>query len=167
MHSRVRRHLKLVAVVTAVMLALSGFSLARSGGGKGGGSRSGGSGGGGCGKDSSSSSSGYRYNGTSGGSSSSGSSGSSGSGSSRDREPDAEIVSCIAESGKTVVKLTSRGETDSYLVSVDFLDSAGDVVDTGLEYVRLKAGETKRVEVKPEEPALASRVRDCRLGDVY
>ncbi|WP_344326851.1 hypothetical protein [Streptomyces macrosporus] len=155
-----KRHLKLIAVMTAVVLALSGFSLAR--GGKGGGrGGSGGGGGGGCGKDSSSSSS-YRYNSTTGGSSSSGS---GSSGSSGDREPDAEIVDCVAEDKKTVVKLVSRGRTDTYRVYVDFLDGAGQVVDTGSERVRLKAGETKRVEVEAD-PVLVSQVRDCRLDYV-
>ncbi|NSC22291.1 hypothetical protein FM076_14270 [Streptomyces albus subsp. chlorinus] len=76
------RHLKLLAAVTVVLLALSGFSQARSSGGRGGGGKSHGGGGGGCSSKSSSSHSGSSdsYDGSS--SSGYGSSASSGYGSS-------------------------------------------------------------------------------------
>ncbi|MTE19524.1 hypothetical protein F0L17_10375 [Streptomyces sp. TRM43335] len=163
MQHRVRRHLKLVAVVTVVTLALSGFSQARSSGGSGK-SRGGGSssGGGGCGKDTSSgrSSQSRSYVDTDGGSSS----GTSGS-SSRDREPRVEIVDCLATDGKTVVEMVSRGGTEWYTVHVSFLDDGG-AIGTGSERVRLGAGETRRVEIDPNDPGIASRVDDCEITRV-
>ncbi|PJE97666.1 hypothetical protein CUT44_11030 [Streptomyces carminius] len=166
-----RRHLRLIAVVTVVVLALSGFSQARSSGGKGGGSRSGGGGGGGgggCGKDSSSSSSSSRYRGgdsdNDGGSSSSGGSGSS---SSSSRKPDARIVSCLGKDGKTVVELKSRGRTETFVVYVDFRDETGSLVGSARAQTRLKAGQTKRVEMRPEDSAAADRAKECDLRSVF
>lgn len=166
MQPRVKRHLKLVAVVTAVTLALSGFSQARSGGGSGGGKSrsSSGGGGGGCGKDSSSSRSSYNsgYHGTSG--SSSGSSGSSGSSrsSSRDREPDVEVVSCATENKGTVVEL-SDGRSGTYTVRVELVDVFGDVIDTASRRVSVRTNRTERVEVKPQDPIMVGAAEDCRV----
>lgn len=160
-----KRHLKLIAVVAVVVLALSGFSQARGGKG-GGGSRGGSSGGGGCGKDKSSRSSynsGYRYT-TSG--SSSGSSGSSSSSAPPERKPDARIITCADRKKGTVVELTGTNRSGTYTVQVGFLDEDGLSVDTGSERVRLKAHETKRVEVKQNNPDTASQVEDCFVGQV-
>ncbi|MEE1938380.1 hypothetical protein V1L54_02955 [Streptomyces sp. TRM 70361] len=164
-----RRHLRLTAVVTVVVLALSGFSQARSSGGKGGGSRSSGGGGGGCGKDSSSSNSSSRYRGgydSDGGSSSSGGSGGSSSASSS-RKPDARVVSCLGKDGKTVVELRSRGRTDTFIVYVDFRDGTGGLVESVRTQTRLKAGQTKRVELRPEDPAATGRAEECDLRSVF
>ncbi|MFP8960699.1 hypothetical protein ACLIYP_09055 [Streptomyces nanhaiensis] len=161
MKRSVKRHLKLIAVVTVVTLALSGFSQARSGGGKGGGGRgsSSKSGGGGCGKDKSSSRSGYSgYRSTTAGSSSSGSSGSS----SRKDEPDAEIISCAKGRKGTVVEL-SDGDAGTYTVYVDLVDDFGDVIDTASQRVSVRRDQTKRVEVRPRDPVMVDAADDCRV----
>jgi len=164
-----KRHLKLIAVVAVVVLALSGFSQAR--GGKGGGGSKGGgrssSGGGGCGKDKSSRSSynsGYRY--TTSGGSSSGSSGSSSSSAPPERKPNARIITCADRKKGTVVELTGTNQSDTYTVRVSFLDENGLSIDIGTERVHLKAYETKRVEVKQNNPRTAPPVEDCFVNQV-
>ncbi|MGY1452641.1 hypothetical protein [Streptomyces sp. SS8] len=163
MKRSVKRHLKLIAVVTVVTLALSGFSQARSGGGKGGGGRGSSSksgGGGGCGKDGSSSRSSYSgYRSTTAGSSSSGSSGSS----SRKDEPDAEIISC-ARSGKGTVVELSDGDAGTYTVYVYLVDDFGDTLDVSSRRVSVGRNQTKRVEVKPRDPAMVGAADDCRAS---
>ncbi|WP_410538156.1 hypothetical protein [Streptomyces sp. KL2] len=156
-----KRHLKLIAAVTVVTLALSGFSQARSGGGKGGGGRgsSSKSGGGGCGKDGSSSRSSYSgYRSTTVGSSSSGSSGSS---SYRD-EPDAEIISCARGKKGTVIEL-SDGDAGTYTVYVDLVDDFGDTVDSTSKRVSVEEDETMRIEVKPLRPSMVGTADDCSV----
>jgi hypothetical protein len=158
MKRSVKRHLRLIAVVTVVTLALSGFSQARSGGGKGGGGRgsSSKSGGGGCGKDSSSSRSSYSgYRSTTAGSGSSGSS-------SREDEPDAEIISCAGPTKGTVVEL-SDGDAGTYTVRVALVDDFGDVIDTSSQRVSVRRNQTKRVEVKPRDPRMVDAADDCRV----
>ncbi|WP_158239068.1 hypothetical protein [Streptomyces barkulensis] len=164
MKRSVKRHLKLIAVVTVVTLALSGFSQARSGGGKGGGgrgssSKSGGGGGGGCGKDKAGSRSSYSgYRGTTAGSGSSGSSGSS----SRKDEPDAEIISCAKGRKGTVVEL-SDGDAGTYTVRVYLVDDFGDAIDTSSQRVSVGRNQTKRVEVKPRDPSMVGAADDCSV----
>ncbi|MFD1828607.1 hypothetical protein ACFSJS_02865 [Streptomyces desertarenae] len=153
-----KRRLKLVATVVVVTLALSGFAQARGGSGKGGGGKSRGGSGGGCGRDTSSSGSNLHrsHTGTAGGSSG------SSSGPSRDREPDAEVVSCATTRKGTVVEL-SGGSSGTYTVRVDLVDDFGDVVDTVSRRVGIRAGQTERVEVKPRDPSMADAADDCRV----
>jgi hypothetical protein len=147
MKRSVKRHLRLIAVVTVVTLALSGFSQARSGGGKGGG-----------GRGSSSKSGGGGYSGYRGTTAGSGSSGSS----SRKDEPDAEIISCAGPTRGTVVEL-SDGDAGTYTVRVHLVDDFGDVVDTSSQRVSVRRNQTKRVEVKPRDPRMVDAADDCRV----
>jgi len=179
------RHLKLIAAVAVVLVAISGFSPAKSGG-KGGGSRSSSKGGGGCSSSSSSShnSSSYddgkdsydsdyddgynrgsrRYNNTTG------SNGSRNRSSGSDSSPSGTVTQCAADSGtgaKAVVSVSNpNGSRKSYSVKVEFSDTAGTFVDYGTARVDVGANENKRVDVRMDNPARIDEVSDCEVVSV-
>lgn len=179
------RHLKLIAAVTVVLVALSGFSPAKSGGRSGGSSKGGSSGkGGGCSSSSSSShnrssgsydndsgyNSGYddgyrrgsRYNNSTGKSGSSHSSSSS--------SPTGTIQRCAAEDGteaKAVVRVRNpNGERRTYRVRVNFRDAADTLVDTGSAPVRVGAHGSGTVDVRMEHPDRLGEVAECQIVSV-
>jgi len=173
------RHLKLLAAVTIVLMALSGFSPARSSGGRGGGvsksHSSGGHGGGGCSskKSSSHSSSHSNYDSddsyTSSGSTSGGSSRSQARGS-------GTIAECAAAKGKklevkkvpgaTVRVRNSGGRTGTFTVTVTYRDVNGEIVDTGSALATVRAGRTRTIEVPMERPEYVRKVKQCEVTSV-
>ncbi|WP_326689678.1 hypothetical protein OIE63_22670 [Streptomyces sp. NBC_01795] len=186
-------HIKLLAAVTIVMLALSGFSPNRSSGGRGG-SSSGGkshSGGGGCssksssshsgssdydGSSSSSSSSsggysdshrsGSRYNSTTGNHSSSSSNGSS---SSR-RDGSGSVTKCAAaDSARPSATVRVRNAVSrkvTYTVSVKFVDDTGTPVDTGSAVATVNANGVTSVKVPMSNPSEVAEVERCEVLSV-
>lgn len=177
------RHLKLIAAVAVVLVAISGFSPAKSGG-KGGRSSSS-KGGGGCSSSSSSShnsssydgkdsyDSGYddgyksdsrRYNNTTG------SNGSRNSSSGNDSSPTGTVTQCAADSGtdaKAVVSVNNpNGSRRTYTVKVEFSDTAGTFVDYGTARVKVGANERKPVDVRMDHPARIDEVSDCEVVSV-
>ena len=185
-----RGHLKLTTVLIVVVLALTGFSPAKSGGGKGGGKGS--SGGGGCSKKSHGSSSAYQdyddddYEEIYG--SDSYDSEPTESSSADSEEASATIVACVgaddgdrkkgrkkprstkAADAAAEVRVTSKlGERQTFRVRIDFFGAGGtgySYVDVGSTRVTLEAGQTKTVKVPMEDPKQASRVRYCEIDDV-
>ncbi|HEV7627169.1 MAG TPA: hypothetical protein VGO89_11785 [Streptomyces sp.] len=175
------RHLKLIAALAVVLVAISGFSPARKGGGRSG------SKGGGCSSSSSSSHNnsgssynddndsdydkGYsdgsrrssRYNSTTGTSGSRHSSGSGGS-------PTGTVDQCAAAEGseaKSVVSVrNSGGRTKSYRVRVDFRDTAGTLVDSGSAQVTVSGNGTDTVDVPMEHPDRIDDVAKCEVASV-
>ncbi|MFC4494440.1 hypothetical protein ACFPA8_09880 [Streptomyces ovatisporus] len=182
------RHLKLIAAVAVVLVALSGFSPARSsGGGKGGGSRSSSGGkGGGCSSSSSSShnssstyddddsdyDSGYSSTGTSGSryNSSTGTSGSRYNSSRRDKAPSATITQCAADSGtaaKAVVSVRNPNRSsETYEIKVQFDDSVAEFVDSGTTEVTVEANQEKPVDVRMDHPERIDGVSACKVVSV-
>lgn len=176
------RHLKLIAAVTVVLLALTGFSQARSSGGRGGGSKShsSGHGGGGCSSKSSSSHShsAYRHDDTSSGSGSSstsaGTSSSSGSssGNAGRRADGSGYVTECARAGQgrkpaaTVRVRNAGGRSDTFAVEVHFLGPTGEIVDTGSARATVKGGGTRSVTVPMATPAKVRDVRECEVSSV-
>ncbi|NLU71103.1 hypothetical protein HCC30_28155 [Streptomyces sp. HNM0574] len=159
------RHVKLLAAVTVVLLALSGFSPARSGGSGGKSSSSSRGGGGGC------SSAGSASHSSQTGSDSSYSGGGSGhSGGNRQRSPHSSVSECAAAtSGKPYSEVRVKSDDSSYrtfTVVVDFLDEQGAVVDTGRATARVPGGRTKTVTVRMERPSAVSMVENCRVRSV-
>ncbi|MFE3599532.1 hypothetical protein ACFXP3_19015 [Streptomyces sp. NPDC059096] len=180
----IRRRLKFAAVLVVVVLALTGFSSAKSGKGSGrgkSGSSSGGSSGGGCSNSKKSNgSSGYdsgsRYNSQNDHGDENGSS-DSGYG---DPTPtaaasggvQARIVGC-AHQGKgkrkavtyaTVRVETPVGAADRYDIDVTFTDASGRVVDSGETEVDLESGGTTTVKVAMDSPRQVSRVKKCTVS---
>lgn len=175
-----------MAVLVVVVLALTGFQPAASGGrgsrghGKSGGSSSGGSGGGG-GCSSPRQGNGGSHSGSGSGSGISGqhrddSTDSSGSGSSSGPVTDddgvrAEVVSCVRKAQgkrKAVTYATVRVVADedspaseTYDIDVTFKDAAGAYVDYGDAEVTLAGGETRTVRVPMDTPRKVTRVRQC------
>ncbi|SCK07822.1 hypothetical protein [Streptomyces sp. WMMB 322] len=179
------RHLRLIAAVAVVLVALSGFSPGR----KGGGSRSGGKSGG-CSSSSSSSHNGSgsghdsvskdRY-GSGGGSysgsrrynSTTGTTGttSSGSGSAADRSPaSGTVTQCAARSGseaKAVVQVRNpKSYTKTYRVKVKFVDTSGLGVDYGEARVRVGSRDTQPVDVRMAHPKRIGDVSECLVESV-
>ncbi|MYT91614.1 hypothetical protein GTY40_11190 [Streptomyces sp. SID8359] len=170
-----RRQIKLAAVLVVVVLALTGFSTASSGG-KGSKSKGSSSSGGGC-SNSKKSNSGYRHNDYSdddyGDNSSSGSSGSSyGTPTpTASDEPVVRVIRC-ARPGKgkrkavtaSVVELRSN-ETRShrYEVDVTFLDARGNTVDTAETTTTLNAGDVRSLTVRMDSPRKVSQVSRCEV----
>ncbi|WP_431980131.1 hypothetical protein [Streptomyces qinglanensis] len=181
------RHLKLIAAVTLVLVALSGFSPARSSGGRGGSkshsksrskSRSG-HGGGGCSSKKSSSHSSSRHYGngydsddsygttTSGSSSSSRQNRARGSGT---------VTECAAAKGKklknrdepgaTVRVRNSGGSNGTFDVEVAFRDGNSRTVDTGSTVAAVRPGRSKTVQVPMDHPDQLPKVRDCEVTSV-
>ncbi|GAA1104680.1 hypothetical protein [Streptomyces javensis] len=191
-----RRGLRLAAVLTVVLVALTGFK------GRGHGH---GGGGGGCSSSSSHHSSGSGSDSGSGSSSGSGgysdsddessttgagsggsryrdyddddygdsaSSGSSG-GSASSYEPQTTVVTC-AEKGKgksgrpaATVKVRNRsGATDTYLVDMNFQDRNGLTLTSGRADVRVPAGKSRTVRVPLDDPSVVGTVVRCEVVSV-
>ncbi|MFE2441199.1 hypothetical protein ACH4TQ_25305 [Streptomyces sp. NPDC021218] len=186
-----RRGLRLAAVLTVVLVALTGFK------GRGHGH---GGGGGGC-----SSSSSHHSGSGSGSSSGSGSGGysdsddessttGSGSGGSRYRDyddddygdsassgssggtassngPQATVVSCAGKAGKdksgrpaATVKVRNRsGAADTYLVDMSFQDRNGSTLTSGRADVRVPAGKSRTVRVPLDDPSVSGTVARCEV----
>ncbi|MFE9927233.1 hypothetical protein ACFYQA_38725 [Streptomyces sp. NPDC005774] len=161
--------LRLTAVATLIVLALTGFSTGRGHGGS-----SGGDSGGGC----SSSSQNHDSSSTSGGGShrdydddddydddAGGSSGESTSQSLLDAS--VELVSCASvETPYATVTVTNPNAVDSvFTVTVDFQDPAGDILSTRSQEVAVTADGTKAVRVElGDDSDLAGRISTCDLG---
>ncbi|MDK1472586.1 hypothetical protein QNO07_03940 [Streptomyces sp. 549] len=171
----VMRQVKLLAAVTAVLLALTGFShTGTSGKGGGGKSRSSGSSsGGGCGKKSTSGSSNsgntYKSNGrnnTYRGGTSGGTSGGSGSDSSS-RRPTGSVKQCVTTTrAVATVRVDPRTRNGSHRVHVDFLDRNGVLVDSGSTVVLLQSGKPVDVDVPMDLPEKAGDVTNCRVQSI-
>jgi hypothetical protein len=184
-----RGHLKLAAVLIVVVMALTGFSPAKSGGGKGRSGKSSSGGGGGCSSSKKSNgSSSYRDHDDDDADDSSG----SGSGDSYSSEPTTEeanafatVVDCVNSAGgykkrkkrsKTSlskdavakVEIESRAPTaQTFVIYMNFLSSSGGtVVDTGYATVDLKFGEPRTVEVAMDAPSKASKVGKCEIDRI-
>lgn len=175
------RHLKLIAAVAVVLVALSGFSPGR----KGGGSHRSGSKSGGCSSSSTSShnSSGSGYDGVSkdrsgsggyhGGSrhygSTTGTTG-SGSGSANRSSASGTVTQCAARSGseaKSVVEVRNpKGYGKTYRVKVKFVDSSGLQVDSGEARVNVGSRSTASVEVPMAHPKRVGDVSECLVESV-
>ncbi|ATY97470.1 hypothetical protein ACFWGE_26150 [Streptomyces bacillaris] len=167
-----RRQIKLAAVLVVVVLALTGFSTASSGG-KGSKSKGSSSSGGGC-SNSKKSNSGYRHNDY--GDDDSSSSGSSGStyGTPTPTASDAPVVRVIrcARPGKgkrkavtaSVVELRSNDtRSHRYEVDVTFLDARGNTVDTAETTTTLDAGDVRSLTVRMDSPRKVSQVSRCEV----
>ncbi|MER6394141.1 hypothetical protein ACFXEL_36905 [Streptomyces sp. NPDC059382] len=160
------RRVRFIAVLVGVVLALTGFS---SHGGSSGKSKSGG---GGC----SSSKSGSKKK-SYGGSNSNNSSNSGGSGSGNSTSTPtptstaagarAELVTCAAPGRpEATLKVTSgSGVEGTFSVSVVF-EGANGRVDSGSAEVRLKAGESRSVDVPMTSPDRVADVLRCVVGRV-
>ena len=167
-----RRQIKLAAVLVVVVLALTGFSTASSGG-KGSKSKGSSSSGGGC-SNSKKSNSGYRHNDYSDDDNSS--SGSSGSTygtptPTASDEPVVRVIRC-AWPGKgkrkavtaSVVELRSNGtRSHRYEVDVTFLDARGNTVDTAETTTTLDAGDVRSLTVRMDSPRKVSQVSRCEV----
>ncbi|WP_369207428.1 FxLYD domain-containing protein [Streptomyces sp. PU-14G] len=183
------RHLKLIAAVSVVLLALTGFSQARSSGGHSGGggkSRSSGHGGGGCSSEKSSShshsgssdsdytsgsTSGYTsgYTGSGNSSSSSSTSGNGSGGSSANGS--GHVTECAeaepgTKPGATVRVRNSGDRSGTFAVEVDFLDAAGQVIDSGSARTTVKGGGSRSVKVPMETPSKVHDVVECEVSSV-
>ncbi|MFD5971579.1 hypothetical protein [Streptomyces bacillaris] len=167
-----RRQIKLAAVLVVVVLALTGFSTASSGG-KGSKSKGSSSSGGGC-SNSKKSNSGYRHNDYSDDDNSS--SGSSGSTygtptPTASDEPVVRVIRC-ARPGKgkrkavtaSVVELRSNDtRSHRYEVDVTFLDARGNTVDTAETTTTLDAGDVRSLTVRMDSPRQVSQVSRCEV----
>lgn len=170
--------IKLVAAVAVVLVALSGFSPAKSGKGR---SKSGG----GCSSSSSSSRSssssydsgkddygkgygdGYKHGSRRHTGTTSGTTSSNGSTSGNDSTAKGRVAKCAAERGLepvsevTVHNTNSRSRT--YRVEVEFRDVTDARVDKGTATVRVAGNKRKTVDVRMDHPDRISEVADCRL----
>ncbi|MEU7314949.1 hypothetical protein [Streptomyces sp. NPDC007083] len=172
------RHLKLIAAVTLVLVALSGFSPARSSGGSSK-SRGGHGGGGGCSsKKSSSHSSSRDYDNDYDSDDSYGTTTSGSSGSSRqDRaRGSGTVTECAAAKGKnlknrdepgaTVRVRNSGGSNGTFDVEVAFRDGNSEIVDTGSAIAVVRPGRSKTVQVPMDHPDRLRKVRECEVTSV-
>ncbi|WP_406421406.1 hypothetical protein OH809_18325 [Streptomyces sp. NBC_00873] len=173
-----RQHLKLSAVLVAVVLALTGFSTS-SHAGKSRGSKSHGSSssGGGC-SNSKKSNGSYHHNDYDDDDYDDSSSSSSGGstyetatpGATATDTPQVTVVRCAHPSkGKrravtaSTVRLTAVAyDTHMYDIDVTFLDAAGNTVDTGEASVEVDGGASRTISVRMDTPGKVSRVKKCR-----
>ncbi|MBJ6633066.1 hypothetical protein [Streptomyces sp. I5] len=158
--------LRLAAVSTLVVLALTGFSTGRGHGGS-----SGDGGGGGC------SSSSQNHDSSSGGShrdyddddyGSSGGSGGSG-GSEASISPDAATVTLVdcasEETPYATVEVTNTDTVDgTFSVTVVFRDAAGEELDSGTEEVSVPAGGTTPVRIPVNDAESVPLIEECDLS---
>ncbi|MFE8969413.1 hypothetical protein ACFYMR_22850 [Streptomyces albogriseolus] len=161
--------LKLTAVSTLVVLALTGFSTGRGHGG----SSGDGGGGGGC------SSSSQNHDSSSGGSHrdyddddydddyGSGSGGSGGSEASM--SPDAATVTLVdcasEETPYATVEVANTDTVDgTFSVTVVFRDAAGEELDSGTEEVFVPAGETTPVRISVNDAESVPLIEECDLS---
>ncbi|MFG2561215.1 hypothetical protein [Streptomyces sp. NPDC048496] len=177
-----RQHLKLSAVLVAVVLALTGFSTSTHGGksrgGKSRGSKSHGSSssGGGC-SNSKKSNGSYHHNDYDDDDNSSSSS-SGGStyetatpGATATDAPQVTVVRCAqprkgkrrAVTASTVRIAAVAYDTHMYDIDVTFLDAAGSTVDTGEASVEVDGGASRTLSVRMDTPGKVSRVKKCRV----
>ncbi|MEU3194893.1 hypothetical protein ABZ686_30635 [Streptomyces sp. NPDC006992] len=174
------RHLKLIAAVTLVLVALSGFSPARSSGGRGGSkshskSRSG-HGGGGCSSKKSSSHSSSRHYDDDYDSDDSYGTTTSGSSSSSRARGSGTVTECAAAAGKnlknrdepgaTVRVRNSGGSNGTFDVEVAFRDGNSKTVDTGSAIAVVRPGRSKTVQVPMDHPDQLRKVRECEVTSV-
>ncbi|QPP08252.1 hypothetical protein G4Z16_19700 [Streptomyces bathyalis] len=174
------RHLKLIAAVAVVLVALSGFSTARKGG-----SRSSGKSGG-CSSSSSSShsksgssydsvgkdrhdSDSGSYSGSRRYNSTTGTTGSR-NGSASNRTATGTVTQCAAQTGseaKAVVEVRNpKSYTTTYQVKVKFLDAAGSYVDSGEAKVEVGSRDTEPVDVRMANPKRIGDVSECLVESV-
>ncbi|WP_070020696.1 hypothetical protein [Streptomyces nanshensis] len=178
------RHLRLIAAVAVVLVALSGFSPGRKGGGR---SHSHSSGGG-CSSSSTSSHNSHSGSGSYDGTSDDRSYGSGdGYRNSRrynhttgtttgsrngttDASPSGTVTRCAAQSGseaKAVVDVRNPNRVGkSYRVTVVFLDASGATVDSGTAEVRVGSRATQSVDVRMAHPKRIGDVTECRVQSV-
>ncbi|WP_392672028.1 hypothetical protein [Streptomyces sp. LN785] len=173
-----RQHLKLSAVLVVVVLALTGFSTSAHGRSRGGRHGSSSSSGGGC-SNSHKSNGSYHHSSYDDDDDDSYGSGSSGNSSYESPTPEATtseapqvgVVRCARpRKGKrravtsSAVRLTAVASgTRTYDVDVDFLDAAGNTIDTGEATVEVEGGASRTLSVRMENPGKVSRVKRCRV----
>lgn len=170
-----RQHMKLTVVLTAVVLALTGFSSSSHGHGSKS-RKSGSSSGGGCSNSKKSNGTyhhtDYNDDDYGSGSSSSGSTyGTATPAATATDAPRAYVFRCAtprkgkrkAVTSSTVRLTASAVGSHSYDVDVTFLDSRGNTVDTGEASVAADGGETKTVSVRMDSPSKVSRVKKCSV----
>ncbi|MGW3654233.1 hypothetical protein ACWD6R_00265 [Streptomyces sp. NPDC005151] len=175
-----RQHLKLSAVLVAVVLALTGFSTSTHGKSRGGKSRGGkshgsSSSGGGCSNSKKSNGSYHHYDDDDYDDSSSSSSGGSTyetetPGATATDAPQVTVIRCAqprkgkrrAVTSSTVRVSSSELGTHMYKVDVTFLDALGNTVDTGEANVELTGVDSATVFVRMDSPSKVSRVKKCR-----
>jgi hypothetical protein len=176
-----RQHLKLSAVLVAVVLALTGFSTSTHGKGRGRshGSSGSGSSGGGC-SNSKKSNGSYHHSthddddyddGNYDSSSSGSSNGTATPGATATDAPQVTVVRCAQHrKGKrravtaSTVRITAVAyDTHMYDIDVTFLDAAGNTVDTGEASVEVDGGASRTLSVRMDTPGKVSRVKKCRV----
>ncbi|MGA5184425.1 hypothetical protein ACPCBF_32400 [Streptomyces pseudogriseolus] len=161
--------LKLTAVSTLVVLALTGFSTGRGHGG-GSGSHDGG-GGGGCSSSSQNhdSSSGGSYRDHDDGSDDYGSSGSSGGSEATASPEDATVtlVDCASEETPYATVEVANSSTTSGLFSVTvvFRDAAGEELVSRTEDIFVTEGQTTPARIEVDDPASVPLIDECDLDD--
>ncbi|MGW7620069.1 hypothetical protein ACWGLG_30425 [Streptomyces antimycoticus] len=179
-----RRGLRLAAVLTVVLVALTGFKGRGHGhGGGGGGCSSSSSHHSGSGSGSSSGSGGYSDSDDESSTTGSGSGGSryrdyddddygdSASSGTTPNAPQATVVSCAGKdkSGHpaATVKVRNRsGGADTYLVDMSFQDRDGSTLTTGRADVRVPAGKSRTVRVPLDDPSVSGTVVRCEVVSV-
>ncbi|MFI6059027.1 hypothetical protein [Streptomyces sp. NPDC051286] len=174
-----RQHLKLSAVLVAVVLALTGFSTSTHGGkSRGSKSRGSSSSGGGC-SNSKKSNGSYHHNDYDDDDYDDSSSSSSGGstyetatpGATATDVPQVTVVRCAQPrkgKGRAVTASTVRitavaYDTHMYDIDVTFLDAAGHTVDTGDASVEVEGGASRTLSVRMDTPGKVSRVKKCRV----
>ncbi|MEV6133275.1 hypothetical protein AB0M05_41855 [Streptomyces violaceusniger] len=185
-----RRGLRLAAVLTVVLVALTGFKGRGHGHGGGGGgcssssshhsgSGSGSGSGGYSDSDDESSTTGSGSGGSRyrdyddddyGDSASSGSSG----GTASSNEPQTTVVSCAGKASQdksgrpaATVKVRNRsGAADTYLVDMSFQDRNGSTLTSGRADVRVPAGKSRTVRVPLDDPSVSGTVVRCEVVSV-
>ncbi|KAA6218168.1 hypothetical protein CP979_15500 [Streptomyces filamentosus] len=185
----VRTRVKMAAVLTVVVLALTGFQTSSSGGGKGGSGKSkskSSGGGGGCSSDKKDNDD-YEGSGSGGFGSDSG----SGSGYTADPAPSVSattagarvtVVDCVKPAQKKRKGKPARradttatlriadegryGSSGTYRVTLEFRDGTGSPVDTAVTTVSPGAGGRLDFELGMTKPRAVDKVRKCVVRDV-
>ncbi|WJD97800.1 hypothetical protein [Streptomyces antimycoticus] len=176
-----RRGLRLAAVLTVVLVALTGFKGRGHGhGGGGGGCSSSSSHHSGSGSGSSSGSGGYSDSDDESSTTGAGSGGSryrdydgdsASSGTTSPNAPQATVVSCAGKdksghSAATVKVRNRSGAADTYLVDMSFQDRDGSTLTTGRADVRVPAGKSRTVRVPLDDPSVSGTVVRCEVVSV-
>jgi hypothetical protein len=160
------RHLKLIAAVAVVLVAVSGFSPNRKGGGR--------SHGGGCSSSNSSSHSNSDSTYNDDNDYDSGSGYRSGSrtnhSNSGDSSPTGTVVRCAAQEGSDATAVVSvlnhDDDVQSYTVKVNFRDSSSTLVDSGEAQVTVAGDGSQNVDVRMEHPDRVAEVAECEVASV-
>ncbi|MFI8984556.1 hypothetical protein ACIG63_05595 [Streptomyces antimycoticus] len=178
-----RRGLRLAAVLTVVLVALTGFKGRGHGhGGGGGGCSSSSSHHSGSGSGSSSGSGGYSDSDDESSTTGAGSGGSryrdydddgdsASSGTTSPNAPQVTVVSCAGKdksghSAATVKVRNRSGAADTYLVDMSFQDRDGSTLTTGRADVRVPAGKSRTVRVPLDDPSVSGTVVRCEVVSV-